>query len=71
MQTSLKDLVMPWSRPTAIAFWNYPPYSVKSSHCFLTTEQRGTVSCEEFADYLSWAAENLTTTSPSASRCSR
>lgn len=59
MQTSfLKDLVSAVEPTNRHSFLNYLVQR-KKFYRFLTTEQR-TVSREEFADYLCWAAENLT-----------
>jgi len=59
MQTSfLKDLVSAVAPTNRHSFLNYLVQR-KKFYRFLTTEQR-TVSREEFADYLCWAAENLT-----------
>ena len=59
MQTSfLKDLVSAVEPTNRHSFLNYLVQR-KKFYSFLTTEQR-TVSREEFADYLCWAAENLT-----------
>lgn len=69
MQTSfLKDLVSAVEPTNRHSFLNYLVQR-KKFYRFLTTEQR-TVSREEFADYLCWAADNLTNP-PSASRYSR
>lgn len=58
MQTSfLKDLVSAVDPTNRHSFINYLVQR-KKFYRFLTTEQR-TVSREEFADYLCWAAENL------------
>lgn len=58
MQTSfLKDLVSAVNPTSRHSFLNYLVQR-KKFYRFLTTEQR-TVSREEFADYLCWAAENL------------
>lgn len=58
MQTSfLKDLVSAVSPTNRHSFINYLVQH-KKFYRFLTTEQR-TVSREEFADYLCWAAERL------------
>ncbi|CDL83401.1 lysine N(6)-hydroxylase/L-ornithine N(5)-oxygenase family protein [Xenorhabdus szentirmaii] len=58
MQTSfLKDLVSAVDPTSPYSFLNYL-VKRKKFYRFLTTEQR-TVSREEFADYLSWAANNL------------
>lgn len=58
MQTSfLKDLVSAVDPTNCYSFINYLVQR-KKFYRFLTTEQR-TVSREEFADYLYWAAENL------------
>lgn len=58
MQTSfLKDLVSAVAPTSPHSFLNYLVQR-KKFYRFLTTEQR-TVSREEFADYLCWAAENL------------
>lgn len=59
MQTSfLKDLVSAVDPTNRHSFINYL-VKRRKFYRFLTTEQR-TVSREEFADYLGWAAENLT-----------
>lgn len=59
MQTSfLKDLVSAVEPTNRHSFLNYLVQR-KKFYRFLTTEQR-TVSREEFADYLCWAADNLT-----------
>ncbi|WP_312284346.1 lysine N(6)-hydroxylase/L-ornithine N(5)-oxygenase family protein [Yokenella regensburgei] len=59
MQTSfLKDLVSAVDPTNRHSFLNYL-VKRKKFYRFLTTEQR-TVSREEFADYLCWAADNLT-----------
>ncbi|EGT5746770.1 lysine 6-monooxygenase, partial [Cronobacter dublinensis subsp. dublinensis] len=58
MQTSfLKDLVSAVEPTNRYSFLNYLVQR-KKFYRFLTTEQR-TVSREEFADYLCWAAESL------------
>ncbi|HGM6862910.1 TPA: lysine N(6)-hydroxylase/L-ornithine N(5)-oxygenase family protein [Serratia rubidaea] len=58
MQTSfLKDLVSAVSPTNPYSFLNYL-VKRKKFYRFLTTEQR-TVSREEFADYLDWAANGL------------
>ncbi|ALB69000.1 L-lysine 6-monooxygenase [NADPH], aerobactin biosynthesis protein IucD @ Siderophore biosynthesis protein, monooxygenase [Cronobacter dublinensis 1210] len=58
MQTSfLKDLVSAVEPTNRYSFLNYLVQR-KKFYRFLTTEQR-TVSREEFADYLCWAADNL------------
>lgn len=58
MQTSfLKDLVSAVEPTNRHSFINYLVQR-KKFYRFLTTEQR-TVSREEFADYLCWAADNL------------
>ncbi|AWK13682.1 lysine N(6)-hydroxylase/L-ornithine N(5)-oxygenase family protein [Candidatus Fukatsuia symbiotica] len=58
MQTSfLKDLVSAVSPTNPYSFLNYL-VKRKKFYRFLTTEQR-TVSREEFADYLNWAANDL------------
>jgi lysine N6-hydroxylase len=58
MQTNfLKDLVTAVSPTNPYSFLNYL-VKRKKFYRFLTTEQR-TVSREEFADYLSWAATGL------------
>lgn len=58
MQTSfLKDLVSAVSPTNPYSFLNYLVQR-KKFYRFLTTEHR-TVSREEFADYLSWAANGL------------
>ncbi|CAI0804956.1 lysine N(6)-hydroxylase/L-ornithine N(5)-oxygenase family protein [Serratia quinivorans] len=58
MQTSfLKDLVTAVSPTNPYSFLNYL-VKRKKFYRFLTTEQR-TVSREEFADYLNWAATGL------------
>lgn len=60
MQTSfLKDLVSAVSPTNPYSFLNYL-VKRKKFYRFLTTEQR-TVSREEFADYLNWAANALDT----------
>jgi lysine N6-hydroxylase len=58
MQTSfLKDLVSAVSPTNSYSFLNYLVQR-KKFYRFLTTEQR-TVSREEFADYLDWAANGM------------
>lgn len=59
MQTSfLKDLVSAVEPTNRHSFLNYG--TAQKFYRFLTTEQR-TVSREEFADYLCWAADNSPT----------